>query len=671
MSNVVADNYGEQWGEIFKQMNSKADSQKYRYFNIKSVDYNKAYPELRGAVKNEYSHAVAQLRRSSRITSISEMGNYLNEKIEQEIALERSYYNELAKRVNAVKGKSETKTEILSNLSSLQSVKAEDYKTTIITLRRVLQQMYALTNQNASEDEGGVDGAYNFSRQITSRAVYDKLTPEVKTFFSRNALLGSIGKKSEYKKSINKIEKNLGNQLIDDMFFKGKRIIKIEEETYDALQINVGSGLGKVLMESLGGKDVFVTKTKGKGRTVDSFKAAFKAIVRENAQRALKDGGFKDKKVQTKVNGKVVNYLVSLDENSLKITDENNIIITQVGMESKTAFSEINTLSGAALIKGFYQIILNVLNAVSKAAGESSQENSLVNGTSGKSEDAISKLSAAKWFEKNGEKFLLETLGFDKIKEGQPIDEETTKRVNGLRIFSSSGVSGILGELSAASLKYAGFGATTLTGNTQVEGSQAYYDVSIESSIDAARKIGIQVKNKVTSDSLINLYGEKTNLTMRSTVGLKKYIGEDNVKMFQYFLGNQRAVEGFNYNNLNPISESEIKTTLEQSLPAYITQFMRYEGLKKNSVKNLFYLLKGDLVPSSIILYLLKQEYVGKNKMPISISVVGDMFTPAQKSPEAKVLLPGEVKNLVNNNYLAKTIIQFKGLDVDVNKLIS
>lgn len=265
MSNVVADNYGEQWGEIFKQMNSKADSQKYRYFNIKSVDYNKAYPELRGAVKNEYSHAVAQLRRSSRITSISEMGNYLNEKIEQEIALERSYYNELARRVNTVKGKSETKTGILSNLSSLQSVKAEDYKTTIITLRRVLQQMYALTNQNASEDEGGVDGAYNFSRQIISRAVYDKLTPEVKTFFSRYALLGSIGKKSEYKKSINKKEKNLGNQLIDDMFFKGKRIIKIEEETYNALQINVGSGLGKVLMKSLGGKDVFVTKTKGKG----------------------------------------------------------------------------------------------------------------------------------------------------------------------------------------------------------------------------------------------------------------------------------------------------------------------------------------------------------------------------------------------------------------------
>lgn len=675
MANIVA----QQWKEMFQMMQSKSHNQTFKYFNIRGVDYNGVdergkpiYPNLAVAVKNEYSRSVKQLRSTNRISSVGEMEKFLDEKIQQEISLERAYYSELASKISGMSGNEELKTTILANLGSLQGKNVEDYHSIINTLKDTLKKMYAFTNSRRAKNPSNVNGAYNFSKQITSREIYDKLTPEVNSFFSRNALLGSIGRKGEYKQSINKINENLGNALIDEMFFKGKRVMQVQNATVQALQLNIGSGLGKVLAESLGGKDVFSPSIQGKSRTIDSLKAAFKTIARNNAKRALQSGErFKDKKVQTKVHGKVVNYLVSLDEKSLKITDENNIIVVQVGMEAKVGFDNSNTLTGEALVKSFHQIIKETLLLVSSAATEKAKSGSTNEQDAEKLiNDANEKESAAKWFSKNGLKFLKDTLGLNKIKAGQPIDEETVKRINGLRIFSASGVSGILGELSAASLKYAGFGDTTMAGNTQVEGSQSYYDIAVETSINEIGKFGIQVKNKVTSDKLVNLYGDKTDLTMKSTVGLRKYIGADNVKMFQYFLGNQRAVERFNYNNLNLASEDEIKMTLEEVLPSYITQFIRYEGVKKDSIKNLFYLLKGELIPSSVILYLLKLEYIKQNGNLISINVVGDMFSTPYQSPARGAYPPNKVKNLMNNNHLAKTIIQFRGLDVDVSKLI-
>lgn len=632
MANLVS----AAWGEMFKEMQDRSSNPKYRYFKINSATYgqNPDYKSFAAAAKIEYKKEVTKLSSGKKISSVKDLEFFLNKKIQKEFESEVKFYNYL--KTKTVASGNPNEKILLDNFNYLCSASpnGSNFRKIIRVLKETLAIMYQQNGQI------GV-GAKAFSELVRSSEVYNNLKNPIESFFSRYAILTSIGMKKSYDASVNKnFKDNLGNMLVDNLFLSDKFTTNLGDDTTKILQLNVTEGLGAVVSDFFG-KDT-VTKTQFKGTSIANLKTSFKNIIRQNM---LGTSGLvgKTQKITTKIQGKEVTYNVSLDADKFKISDQNDKMILQVGYTIDNKFSIGNKFNGMELIMHFYTTLLAAL-----PEGE-----------------------GKKWFKRNGKGFLEDVFGFQKIP--QNATPEDLKRVQGLRIYNNSGISGILGELGAAALKYAGFGEkVSMEGTSQVDGYQSHYDVSIETTINNLEKVGIQVKNKVTSGNTVNLYSGKKDLTLKSRLGLGKYLGEDMVSALQYFIVNQKAYESFDFNSAGLLSESYILNIYRQIIPTYVTQFLRYEGSDEKIVKNMFYMINGELVPSSIILYLFKKEYCQKEKaLPLSISSVSpDIFSPVETTSERGGIPPERVKNLVNNNYLTKTKVQFRGLQVDIKKLL-
>ena len=192
---------------------------------------------------------------------------------------------------------------------------------------------------------------------------------------------------------------------------------------------------------------------------------------------------------------------------------------------------------------------------------------------------------------------------------------------------------------------------------------QAHADIAIELEKEMG-KVGIQAK--IYKNNIVDLYGDsKVNFAADEAI---RYLGSgDALVAFRFFLVNGTILNSIN--NTDKYNQEFFIDVLKQRLDYFIRVG---DGLSTlEDIKNNFYLINFNLVPTSSILFLLRDTIISQNKKLIT-------YTPDSVFPLSReqVQQTKEDGTVVNRNLLDKNILsyinqkaKFKGLTVNLNRL--
>lgn len=196
-----------------------------------------------------------------------------------------------------------------------------------------------------------------------------------------------------------------------------------------------------------------------------------------------------------------------------------------------------------------------------------------------------------------------------------------------------------------------------------IKSQQAHADIAIELEKEMG-KVGIQAK--IYKNNIVDLYGDsKVNFAADEAI---RYLGSgDALIAFRFFLVNGTILNSID--NTDKYNQEFFIDVLKQRLDYFIRIG---DGLSTlEDIKNNFYLINFNLVPTSSILFLLRDTIVSQNKQLIT-------YTPDSVFPlsQEEVQYAREDGTVVNRNLLDKNILsfinqkaKFKGLTVNLNRL--
>lgn len=633
---------GVDWQPTFQSMDS--NDRVVRYFLVMPTKdfYSRKHPVFRPTAQQEYDDALRSLKSyvdKNRMKNKTAFKNLIKKQIEISQEKEIEFYTLWDKNLR-------TKNINLQN-------DFNELKWCTSNGKPVVQLLNNMINNILSSRTKNGQFLQILYKELGSTGIYEKLKNPIQSYFSRVQLAGGLGLNTKEAQAI-------GDKFLKGLYQEQKKgrnyiIEKINEDSQETLRkyvldtkTELYKGIKSLLRNSkITTNEVYVPK----GENYE--KRALKTFIQQSVLPAAKnwkadtERSTKDFKI-TLPNKQTVDVKLKMSKTYFEMVNAStNNVIFRVGatFEMGSAAGKLISLeeskhnpdTWAELRTAFVDLLISYFEA----------------------SDVESKTTIVKWLRSNGDNWLSKV-----IQQGQ---EDKI-----LKVYNNAGLSGLLGELQASLLRYAGLGSTRITGADTLGGMQSHADVVTTL---GNSQVGIQVKNYVTSAKEFTLYSD-ADITLASRAVLSKYYGEDVASAIQYLLVNQNVVSKmYDWRRIGEVgTDSEIKEMIEEAIPTGILNFLRIQsGNDTSGLKNLFFLLNGKLIPTSVILRNFLKTAQGKDIREQFPNLGKDLvFNTSQEDFYSKSSkIPKKVKNVVDAYCLKQARINFTGLHVDLNYISS